>query len=122
MAKAVILRCDKCGEWDSEENRVQTIGVAGPRFDLCATDRATIIVGMGIDAEKAVKYVKAYDLRKTHKGSPPPLADADASQDDDDPPGGPAALALAEGELTLDVEAPEAETVSKPVTRRATKK
>lgn len=122
MAKAVILRCDKCGEWDSEENRVQTIGVAGPRFDLCATDRATIIVGMGIGAEEAVKYVTAFDLRKTHRGSPPPLADAEApdyvAEDE-------AQLEVhgdAPGDDELDVEAPEAETVSKPVTRRAAKK
>ena len=122
MAKAVILRCDKCGEWDSEENRVQTVGVAGPRFDLCATDRATIIVGMGIDADKAVKYVKAFDLRKTHKGSPPPLADTDAPAEVEGELDGLGSPADPDPELPLDVEAPEAETVSKPAARRAPKK
>lgn len=122
MSKAVILRCDKCGEWDSNENRVQTIGVAGPRFDLCAKHRAIIIVGMGIEAEKAVEYVRAYDLRKTHKGSPPPLDDSVALDEVEGQPDGTNQAADSADEPTLDLEPPEAETVSKPVSRRAAKK
>jgi hypothetical protein len=69
MAKAIVLQCDKCGVWDSAENPVRTVGVAGPKFDLCATHRIRLIVAQGVHEQKAQAYVDAFDGRETVRGS-----------------------------------------------------
>jgi len=69
MAKNIVLQCDLCGEWDSKENPVHTVGVAGPKFDLCATHRAEVISRMGVDLAKARAYVEAIDSKEPGRGN-----------------------------------------------------
>jgi hypothetical protein len=69
MGKAVVLNCDICKVWDSEENPVRSVTVAGPRFDLCANDRVKLIVAQGVDPRKARAYVTAFDNRESTRGS-----------------------------------------------------
>lgn len=122
MAKSVILKCDLCGQWDSEDNKVQTVGVAGPRFDLCASDRIQIIGRMGVEFEKAVKFVAAFDKRVSLRGAPPSVSFADKAPADLQEPADKS-LATDEPELPLvDGEAEQAETEAKPSGRRAAKR
>lgn len=66
MAKASINVCDHCGAWDSEQTPVVKVGVAGVNFQLCPTRRAELLVSMGIEEQRAERYVKIYDVRKNH--------------------------------------------------------
>ena len=61
MGKVSVRKCDACGVLDSDDNRVKRVAVAGPRFDLCATDRVAALVTAGSDADDAVRYVAETD-------------------------------------------------------------
>lgn len=65
MARQAVLLCDVCSCYDSEQNRVMTVSVCGPRFDLCADDRVKMLVGLGVDEAKATAYVNDRDVRRT---------------------------------------------------------
>lgn len=80
MGKSVLLNCDVCGTPDTTEAKVQTIGVAGVRFEICRADRIKMLVAMGIDEGKAEKFVDAYDLRATRRGGPTVLKDRAGAQ------------------------------------------
>jgi hypothetical protein len=73
MAKATVLACDKCGDWDSVENPVRRVTVAGPKFELCARDRAWLLVHMGVPETVAVKYQAIVNERAGKNGALPPL-------------------------------------------------
>lgn len=122
MAKAVILQCDQCGEWDSDENKVQTIGVAGPRFDLCARDRARVIESMGIDPEKAAKFVTAFDKRRSHRGAPPALDGLSGDESDPEPTPEEDDGLVGEGESEVDDDATAEDTEPRSAGRRSGKR
>lgn len=63
MAKATVLRCDLCSTWDEPANRVISVPVVGPRFELCKHCRIAVIASTGADKLKAQAYVEAYDAR-----------------------------------------------------------
>lgn len=76
MAKATVLKCDACGTWDSDETPVRTVQVAGPRFDLCAKDRAFLLIHCGVDPAMAEKYQAMVDERIGVRGNMPALSAA----------------------------------------------
>lgn len=90
MGKATVLNCDVCGEWDSKEIPVRTVGICGPKFDVCQPDRVKLLIQLGVPEEKSVAYVKMYDERQAVRGTKPTLAavkDAvgpESEEDDDD--------------------------------------
>lgn len=61
MGKVSVRKCDACGVLDSEGNRVKRVTIAGPRFDLCATDRVAALTAAGSDADDALRYVEETD-------------------------------------------------------------
>lgn len=122
MAKAIVLKCDTCGEWDTDENKVQTIGVAGPRFDLCAYDRAKLIEHMGVAPDKAAAYVSNFDKRKATRGMHPGIGLADAPEAvEGDQEAPEAAEGVAEG-LEMDDEPAPEETEVKAAGSRSRRK
>lgn len=90
MGKATVLNCDMCGVWDSAEMPVRTVGICGPKFDLCQKDRVGLLTSLGVSPEKATAYVAMYDARQAVRGTKPTLAavkDAvgpESEEDDDD--------------------------------------
>lgn len=74
MAKATVLRCDVGGEWDSEDNPVRTVGICGPKFDICAVHRVEKLVLLGVDPLLAATYVEQFDARANVRGTTPTLA------------------------------------------------
>lgn len=77
MSKATVLRCDVGQEWDSDENPVRTVGVCGPKFDLCAIHRVQYLVGLGVAPLLAATYVEEFDKRQNIRGTSPTLKWAD---------------------------------------------
>lgn len=122
MARAIVLQCDQCESWDSEENKVQTIGVAGPRFDLCAECRASVIEHMGVDATRAQAYVAAFDRRKSSRGAHPGLGALESQPETEDALDGLQPEAETAPEAEMDDEPVREEDEVKPVGRRASRK
>lgn len=74
MAKVVVLSCEVCGAFDSEENRVVTVGVCGHRVELCKKERIRFLVQTGVTEEQAAAYCDVYDQRDGVKGPNPSMA------------------------------------------------
>lgn len=122
MGKATVLNCDVCGAWDSEDNPVRTVNVAGPRFQICTPCRVDKIVDMGVDRVKALAYVDEYNQRDTTRGATLALNAkavrerlatmvAPANGDGNDP--NQVALSVVDGQLAGDA------TVDEPLTATA---
>lgn len=73
MSKATVLRCDVGEEWDTDENPVRTVGVCGPKFDLCAQHRVAYLVNLGVPPMLAATYVEEFDKRQNIRGTTPTL-------------------------------------------------
>jgi hypothetical protein len=63
-----------CGTWDSEQTPVKTVGVCGPKFDLCQKHRVHLLLSVKVPMEKAIKYVANFDARENVRGRAPTLA------------------------------------------------
>lgn len=70
MGRVAVRTCDACDAWDSADVVVRKIGVAGPRFDLCAKCRIGMIAKMTGDVDSAEQYVIESDARWLAKGQP----------------------------------------------------
>lgn len=78
MAKATVLMCDQCESWDSADNHVKTVSVAGPRLELCTKCRAAVLVSIGIDEALALRYQQMVDTRNDKAGTWPALSTAES--------------------------------------------
>ena len=76
MAKATVLKCDKCDIWDSADNRVRTVSIAGPKMEMCTKCRAGVLIFVGIDPKLALRYQRMVANRDQNAGTWPALSTA----------------------------------------------
>ena len=61
MARVGVRVCDRCERWDSAAQAVKRVPVVGPRLELCASCRISLLVEVGMAPTDAISYVLAQD-------------------------------------------------------------
>jgi hypothetical protein len=61
MARVGVRTCDRCRRWDSVEQAVKRVTIVGPRKDLCASCRTSVLIEVGMSPTDAISYVLEQD-------------------------------------------------------------
>jgi len=61
MARVGVRTCDRCGRWDSREQAVKRVSVAGLRRDLCFACRVALLIDSGVAAVRAIEFAIKQD-------------------------------------------------------------